>query len=280
MKRTVITLWLLAFAPAFALGQVSQAHRIPLQSQGNAEQEIIGLEKAFYDAVLKRDVNALGNYLADDYTEVRAHGRRYNKAQVLQLFKMVEGPMERYDIDNLKVQVAGDTVIATGGYHRKGFYYADLARIRKVEYDDHGLYTSVWAKRQGRWQLIAHQDTDSPKPASAAPSPATAPTSGQFAFPVGVYTAKVAQGTWMMDFKRDGTVTVKQDDFSLAPDITYTVKNDQIEISAETTNAMCSGKGTYKWAFDGQALSFQLISDPNCQPRQSVMTSNKFVKQP
>lgn len=82
-----------------------------------------------------------------------------------------------------------------------------------------------------------------------------------------------------MNFKSDGTVIVKMDEQSLAPDITYTVKNDQIEISAGTTHSLCSGTGTYKWAFDGKALTFQLVSEPSCQPRQAILTGNKFIKQ-
>lgn len=247
------------------------------QAQGSVEQEILRHERALYDALIKNDLSTFASYLSDDYTEIRANGRVFTKAQAVEAGKRPGGKIERYDLDELKVSVYGNTALVTGRYSRQGT--AMSLAGQSFEFDEQGRFSDLWVRQQGRWLCVSNQDTAIPKQAAVTPSPSTAPVQGQSAFPVGVYSAKVAQGTWTMDFKRDGTVTVKQENFSLAPDITYNVKNDQIEISAGTTSSMCSGKGIYKWAFDGQVLTFQLVSDPACQPRQAVLTGKKFIKQ-
>lgn len=247
------------------------------QAQSSVEEEIRQHLKERYELLIKGETAARESYFSDDYTEIRAGGTFLTKEQLSALYKTPGRKVERYDLDDLKVRVYGDTAVVTGRYSRKG--YVTQLTGQKTEFDDQGRFTTVLVKKQGRWQAVAGQDTATPKQSAVAPPQSTAPVQGQSAFPFGVYAAKVEQGTWVMEFKNDGTVTVKLDAFSLAPDITYSVKADQIEISAGTTSAMCSGKGTYKWAFDGKALSFQLVSDPNCQPRQAVMTGNKFIKQ-
>lgn len=410
----------LTMAAIFAMGSFLSGSR----AQSSVEQEVLRHERALYDALIKKDFAIYASYLSDDYTEIRANGRVFTKEQVIQMGKRPGGKLERYDLDELKVRVHGDTAIITGKFSRKGT--AMSLAGQPFDYDEQGRFTDVWVKKQGRWLCLANQDTfisqpsagrqaqgiasaqgtnaaeqellktrrewleayysgdtetlarietsdfvvisdrvienqrvyttmqnaakagrwfpkgsanidtevrvrvqdgiavvsgrgwdkipgrveeepqhkkaftelwvkrdgrwrimhlhfdrqDLPRQPSGEKSQTPAPIPGQSAFPFGTYTAKDQRGTWVMSFRSDGTFTIKVDDRVIVPNGKYTIKNDQVVFSNEVETSLCgTGDGTYKWSFDGKTLTFGVVSDSNCVPRQSTLTGNKFIKQ-
>jgi ketosteroid isomerase-like protein len=274
MKRIAFSLILALAIPAAALAQEKAG-------QSKDEQELLKTRSEWYDAYFRGDTTILARIETSDFVVISdrtiENQRMYGVIQkAVQANRWIPKGAANVDDNNVRVRLQGDLAVISGsGWTRIPGLVEKPPEIKNA-------FTETWVKRDGRWRVMHlhyHQQGQRQQPSSAQSQPA-APAQGQAAFPVGTYAAKDQQGTlWALDFKSDGTVTVKMDEQSLAPDITYTIKDDQIEISAGTTNAMCSGKGTYKWAFDGKALTFQLVSEPNCQPRQVVLTGNKFIKQ-
>jgi hypothetical protein len=244
-----------------------------------AEHELLKVRQEWYAAYFKGNTEVLANIEASDFVVIsdrtienqRLYTNMQNAAKAGRWFPKGATNM---DDDNLRVRLQGDLAVISGSGWTK--VPGLLERPPEIK----TAFTEIWVKRDGRWRVMHLHFHQMGQSQQARNAQAAASAQWQSNFPTGTYTAKDQQGTpWVMDFKNNGTVMVKMGKESLAPDITYTVKDDQIEISAGTSNAMCAGKGTYKWKFDGKTLSFELVSDPHCQPRQSVLTGNKFSKQ-
>ena len=271
----------LTMAAIFAVGSLLHVSSTQAQSSA-AEQEVLKVRREWYAAYFIGDTETLARIETGDFVVISDRNIE-NQRQYAGIQKAVEAKRwmpkgtAQVDDDNLRVRVQADLAVVSGTGWTK------VSGLVEKPPESKTAFTEIWIKRDGRWRIMHlhyHQMGQS-TPRSNTPSQPSALATGQFTFPVGTYTAKDQQGVaWVIDFKADGTVTVKMDGQSLGPDITYTVTNDQIEISAATANAICSGKGIYKWALQSQTLSFQLVSDPNCQPRQAVLTGNKFIKQP
>ena len=103
----------------------------------------------------------------------------------------------------------------------------------------------------------------------ATPAPTETPTPG-LAFPTGHFT----NSDWTWDFKADGTFI--SSGVPGAETGTYIVTGDQVEITCQ-----CCGnvKGTYRWSFDGQTLTFHAIDDA-CFDRLNVVSSGVWTLSP
>lgn len=79
------------------------------------------------------------------------HGRRYDKASVLQDVR--NGPRLSADVvDGLTVRFYGDVAIAQAQEHEVG-PAPDAKRMERV-------FTDAWVKRNGRWRIVAAEDVD------------------------------------------------------------------------------------------------------------------------
>ncbi|MGH8094820.1 MAG: nuclear transport factor 2 family protein, partial [Chthoniobacterales bacterium] len=92
----------------------------------------------------------VASLLADDYTAVLANGRRVNKSAMLSLLENSADTFEYViDDESLDVRVLSRTrAVVTGtarwkGTHKNGTSFYGALR-----------FTSTWAERNGRWQLI------------------------------------------------------------------------------------------------------------------------------
>jgi ketosteroid isomerase-like protein len=146
--KRILVLTLLLTASSAAFGQSPRG--------GNAEQEIISLHRDFQDAMVKRDVQALGRLLADDYTgtDVVA-GTKQTKATIIETFKAnplptgAAGTSESVETGSPAVSVYGDTAVLTSRSVHKGQDPAGKAFAVPV------LQTSVFARQGGRWRVVA-----------------------------------------------------------------------------------------------------------------------------
>jgi hypothetical protein len=110
--------------------------------------------------------------------------------------------------------------------------------------------------------------------ASCGPS-AAKPTTTPAAlgdFPVGNFSNSTLAWTW--DFKADGSYSSGGP--QAAEHGTFTVAGDQISIKGDYCGNII---GTYTWAYDGTALTFQGIHD-ECTDRAGVVVTGKWVKKP
>ena len=98
-------------------------------------------DRAFVDALL-----------ADDWTSTDYRGRIWTKADVLAMFKGARPPMTRSEIDVDRVRLIGDVAVVTGRSVAEGIVDGRAVTVTQ-------RYTDVYARREGRWRVIASQGT-------------------------------------------------------------------------------------------------------------------------
>ncbi len=141
-SRTVVLVLAMLAIPCFAFGQAA-----PAEDQA-AEQEVSALERAWLDASLKYDVAWFQRHLADTIVSTDENGVVTNKAAMVANVKNHVSQMSSLTYDDLKVQVYGDTAIATGIVVSKG-------TSKGKEVNNRLQWTDTWIKRGGQWQCVA-----------------------------------------------------------------------------------------------------------------------------
>ena len=89
-------------------------------------------------------------------------------------------------------------------------------------------------------------------------------------FPTGIFTNK----DWTWEFYPDGSYYA--DGSNAHESGTYSVTGDQITIEGDFCPEII---GTYTWTYEGEALSFKLISD-KCTSRMNTVRNGQWLKQP
>jgi ketosteroid isomerase-like protein len=180
MKRILITCALVVSVSSLAFGQAKdkQADRNKIDSNSQAEQEIMKLEKELVKAGLQGDAATAGRLLADDYFFMTRDGLVHENLKAALLVRMKSGQSkadllasmnsaESDDpqphptiIDDAQVHVHGDTgvVIVRSTYKSRG----KDGRVVEVP----TRFMHVWARQQGQWRLVAGSSTriEQPKP--------------------------------------------------------------------------------------------------------------------
>ena len=124
---------------------------------GNAlREEILALEAKRTDAMVRQDIGALASLLADDLSYTHSDGRTDTKESFLGL---IGGSAIRYlgvDFSNQEVIDCGDAVIV------RGTARMNLLKEQGGRQNYSVLFLDVWARREGRWQMVGWQATRVP----------------------------------------------------------------------------------------------------------------------
>lgn len=139
------------------------AHRILAVGQGNRgkaedveaiKAEVMKIDEQVHEADARADTKFLERVFADDMVWT-ARGDVLNKAQVLADFRTGNDKLEKIDHYDIHAHVYGDTVILTGRSRSTVEYKGRISKGPR-------LFTQVYVKLDGRWQLVSHQVTDAP----------------------------------------------------------------------------------------------------------------------
>ncbi|HEV2976079.1 MAG TPA: DUF4440 domain-containing protein [Casimicrobiaceae bacterium] len=115
--------------------------------------ELLSLEQRLLKPEVRRSRDAVAPMLADNFAEFGSSGRVYDKEGVIRALK--ENPSMPATISDFKAtNLAPDTVLAT---------YRITRQALPQEPQSQSLRSSVWQRIDGRWQLVFHQATPSPK---------------------------------------------------------------------------------------------------------------------
>lgn len=151
MKQIFILILLMLAIGCTAVAQT------PKKAAGNrkVEQELMQIERDWSAAFLNHDVAAAARILADDYVGIDGRGIMTSKAEELEEAKAPAPnapPPERTileeTISDMKVRVYGDTAVVTGISTEKISFKGNESIIRYRR-------TTVYVKRQGRWQCVS-----------------------------------------------------------------------------------------------------------------------------
>lgn len=107
-------------------------------------------ERAWGHAFVTGDVATVQRLLASDFQGFETDGSAYNKADTISFVKaMPHGTADRVDRFNIR-------------------FFGDLAVVQAHEWvtgpppqtrPKERVFTDVWVKRRGNWQIVAAQDT-------------------------------------------------------------------------------------------------------------------------
>jgi ketosteroid isomerase-like protein len=155
MKRPVtVPLFVLAAALA-ACTQSAEPNKVATPSivAGTASTEtvvaeITRLENEWVTAIKKKDVAALENLLAEDFNGTSPTGVTFPRTDAIEDLKSGAYVVESMDLDELSVNVYGDTVVVFTSQQEKSKYDG-------IDNSGHYHFTNVWVKRDGKWKVVA-----------------------------------------------------------------------------------------------------------------------------
>ena len=111
--------------------------------------EIGRLERRHLDPAVRSSAVLLNELLADDFVEIGASGRVFDKTEVIS--SLPGSAALEFSVTELVVrQLAPDVALAT---------YALRSRAPGSQGDRRSLRSSLWVRRSDRWQLRFHQGT-------------------------------------------------------------------------------------------------------------------------
>jgi ketosteroid isomerase-like protein len=120
------------------------------------QMEIRAVEQRRFDAMVRGDVAALDEILAEDLTYVHTTAALETKADFLRRLRTGDLKYETIGPESQEVRVYGSTGVVTG-----------IARVRVLSGGQPHMfgmrYTDVYVKRGNRWQMAAWQATRLPQ---------------------------------------------------------------------------------------------------------------------
>jgi ketosteroid isomerase-like protein len=148
MKKSIVAVMLAVAILSPVQAQTKRRKARPAASPRTAageEQALLKLQQEWIAAIRRRDVNVLGSLIADDYVGINQDGQLGGKEKALEPVRSHTPNREPIVVENQKCRFYGNTAIITGQT-----VYGGTRRIN---------HTQVWAKRQGRWQIVSWQGT-------------------------------------------------------------------------------------------------------------------------
>ena len=148
MTNILISVLLIISAASAALAQSeSKAAR----NQRGVESQLIELERQLSEALVKEDAAVLDRLWSNDLVFTFPDGKVSNKVQRLALQKPAAQPSQTQSVttnDEIKVYPYGNTAVVTVLSTWSG-------KENNQPYRSQFQATHVWAKQEGRWQLVA-----------------------------------------------------------------------------------------------------------------------------
>jgi ketosteroid isomerase-like protein len=136
-----------AFAVSAAAGRAQSS---------DAARQVLAVEQARVEALDHGDIPALERIMADDVRYVHASGHVDTRESYLDGIRSGQLKYIFWKPEGLHVQMLGNTAVLSGKYAVR----ANDLRVQKAPFDVQILVLSVYAKRGGRWQLVAYQSTN------------------------------------------------------------------------------------------------------------------------
>ena len=157
MKRIFFVVALLVASSTLDSGQVISRRMFPksepADKSGKAVAEILNIKRQYDEAELKNDFAWFDRMFVDDYIFILPDCTEVSKAQTIMDLKSGDLKLETAVGDQMRVRVYGDTAVVTGRFTGRGRYKGEAFSTRQ-------RFTSVWIKRQGRWQAITEHATE------------------------------------------------------------------------------------------------------------------------
>lgn len=150
MKIMLVLEMLILLGPLPA--SVQTMEREANRTESKTQEEIRRLESRRLRAMMDANTAVLDRILADDLTYTHSNGAVDTKASFLAALKSGKLTYESVTTHEVRVRVHGESAVVTGRGAMK-------VKAGDRELDMAVRFTDVYAKRDGRWQMIAWQST-------------------------------------------------------------------------------------------------------------------------
>jgi hypothetical protein len=118
-----------------------------------AEAAVLEIFHRIRSAMLRNDAAVLAAHVAEDYRGSDAGGRAHGRQLMLSAYGPGGVKLDAFEVSEVETRSWADTVLVTGVARIGGSY--------QLETFAHTLrFLDVYARRDGRWQLLASQATD------------------------------------------------------------------------------------------------------------------------
>lgn len=118
----------------------------------NVERELREAENAWAQAAITGDAATLRRMLAEDLSYTHSSGRTETKAQFIESITSGQMKYEAAELEEFSVKPYGNVAVALSVRRMRAGLKGDINSFR-------ARFQRVWVKRDGRWQLLAHQAT-------------------------------------------------------------------------------------------------------------------------
>ena len=114
---------------------------------GKVEEELLKLEEAFAEAIVKNDLEGIGRLVADDWIIIDPNGGIVDRTRFFEVIKSGALAHNTMESEDFRVRVYGDSAVVTGITRTKG-------RFMGQEFSTQERATDVFVRRAGRWQCV------------------------------------------------------------------------------------------------------------------------------
>jgi ketosteroid isomerase-like protein len=118
------------------------------QKSDPRESKLVVLERLWNEAQVDRDSASLDALVAERFINTEYDGEVSDKTKFLSDIKDPLFNPTVASIQNVKVNLFGETAVITGVYRTKGTYQGK-------PYDHLGRFTDTWISENGKWQCVA-----------------------------------------------------------------------------------------------------------------------------
>jgi non-heme chloroperoxidase len=153
-----------------AIPQSHGAQASQSSAHSQSEREVLALEEQM-EALQRSDSQARVALWSEDLIYIGNNGVAHDKTSLAKAVSAGEVKTEFLDVADRRVRVYDDAAVVTAMEHRKASFHGKQPRDLVLR------YMRVWIKREGKWQVVAFQETSAeirnearPEPASAAQS--------------------------------------------------------------------------------------------------------------
>ena len=113
---------------------------------GEAE-ELLKLEKAFAEAIVKNDVEGIGGLVTDEWIIIDPNGEIVDRTRFFEVIKSGALTHDMMESEDFRIRVYGDSAVVTAITSTK-------AKFMGQEFSTQERATDVFVRRDGRWRCV------------------------------------------------------------------------------------------------------------------------------
>jgi ketosteroid isomerase-like protein len=111
------------------------------------EEELLKLEEAFAEAIVRNDVEGIERLVTDDWIIIDPNGEIVDRTRFFDVIKSGALTHDTMESEDFRVRVYGDSAVVTAITSAKGKFMGQ-------EFSTQERATDVFVKRDGRWQCV------------------------------------------------------------------------------------------------------------------------------